>query len=41
LPALDYVFVTPSHQSPTTGTLSMERRRLLFQKAQENDFVVI
>jgi GntR family transcriptional regulator/MocR family aminotransferase len=41
LPALDYVFVTPSHQSPTTGTLSMERRRLLLQKAQDKDFVVI
>ena len=41
LPPLDYVFVTPSHQSPTTGTLSMERRRQLLQRAQDKDFVVI
>ena len=26
LPALDYLYVTPSHQSPTTATLSLERR---------------
>ncbi|MBU2409670.1 MAG: PLP-dependent aminotransferase family protein, partial [Gammaproteobacteria bacterium] len=26
LPAADYLFVTPSHQSPTTATLSLERR---------------
>ena len=41
LPALDYVFVTPSHQSPTTATLSMRRRELLLNMAEQQDFVVI
>jgi GntR family transcriptional regulator/MocR family aminotransferase len=41
LPALDYVFVTPSHQSPTTHTLSLERRQWLLRKAALQDFVVI
>ena len=41
LPALDYVFVTPSHQSPTTVTLSLERRQWLLRKAELQDFVVI
>ena len=41
LPALDYVFVTPSHQSPTTGTLGLERRRRLLQQAESQNFVVI
>ena len=34
LPALDYLFVTPSHQSPTTATLSLERRQRLLRKAE-------
>jgi GntR family transcriptional regulator/MocR family aminotransferase len=41
LPDLDYVFVTPSHQSPTTTTLSLERRQWLLRKAALQDFVVI
>lgn len=41
LPELDYVFVTPSHQSPTTRTLSLERRQWLLRKAALQDFVVI
>ncbi len=41
LPALDYLFVTPSHQSPTTSTLSLERRRRLLQLAEQQNFVVI
>lgn len=41
LPALDYLFVTPSHQSPTTSTLSLERRRQLLALAQARDFIVI
>lgn len=41
LPPLDYVFVTPSHQSPTTVTLSLERRRQLLRRAEQEDFVVI
>ncbi len=41
LPALDYLFVTPSHQSPTTATLSLERRQWLLREADTRDFVVI
>ena len=41
LPALDYLFVTPSHQSPTTATLSLERRQRLLALAEQRDFVVI
>lgn len=41
LPALDYLFVTPSHQSPTTSTLSLARRQRLLQLAEQQDFVVI
>jgi GntR family transcriptional regulator/MocR family aminotransferase len=38
---LDYVFVTPSHQSPTTVTLSLERRQALLSWAEEEDVIVI
>ena len=41
LPPLDYLFVTPSHQSPTTATLSLERRRKLLQLARQDNFVII
>ena len=41
MPALDYVFVTPSHQSPTTATFSLERRQWLLKRAELNNFVVI
>ncbi len=41
LPPLDYLFVTPSHQSPTTATLSLARRQRLLQLAEANDFVII
>ncbi|WP_284193548.1 PLP-dependent aminotransferase family protein [Vibrio zhanjiangensis] len=37
----DYVFVTPSHQSPTTVTMPLERRLKLLQKAVDHDFVLI
>lgn len=37
----DYVFVTPSHQSPTTVTLPRERREALLRMARESDFVII
>ncbi len=37
----DYVFVTPSHQFPTTVTMPMERRQALLAQAKENDFVII
>lgn len=41
LPELDYLFVTPSHQSPSTATLSLERRHWLLKRAELHDFVVI
>ena len=41
LPAVDYLFVTPSHQSPTTATLSLERRQWLLREAELQDFVLI
>ncbi len=41
LPPVDYLFVTPSHQSPTTSTLSLQRRRQLLDLAEARDFVVI
>ena len=37
----DYVYVTPSHQSPSTATLPLERRRALLQRAEQADFIVI
>jgi len=41
LPPFDYLFVTPSHQSPTTVTMPLERRQRLLQRAEREDFVVI
>lgn len=41
LPALDYVFVTPSHQSPTTHVMSLERRQWLLRKAELQNFVIV
>ncbi|MTI08577.1 MocR-like pyridoxine biosynthesis transcription factor PdxR [Curvivirga aplysinae] len=37
----DYVYVTPSHNSPTTVTLSMARRKALLEKASEEDFLIL
>ena len=37
----DVVFVTPSHQAPTTVTMPMDRRRALLQRAESDDFVVV
>ena len=37
----DYVYVTPSHQFPTTVTMSLERRHALLERAQADDFVMI
>lgn len=37
----DLAYVTPSHQRPTTITMSMARRHALLAKASESDFVVI
>lgn len=41
LAGCDYVFVTPSHQYPTTVTMSLERRKDLLKQADQNDFVII
>ncbi len=41
LDACDMVFVTPSHQFPTTVTLSRERRQALISKAREKDIIII
>ncbi len=37
----DYVYVTPSHQSPTTVRMSLERKKELLVLAQKHDFIVI
>jgi len=36
----DYVFVTPSHQCPTTVTMSLRRRRKLLASADRHDFLI-
>ncbi len=37
----DLLFVTPSHQCPTTATMPTERRKALLQLAQKHDFLVV
>lgn len=37
----DVVFTTPSHQSPTTVTMPMARRKALLARAQEIDAIVV
>ncbi|MDX1737553.1 MAG: PLP-dependent aminotransferase family protein [Alphaproteobacteria bacterium] len=37
----DYVYVTPSHNSPTTVTLSLDRRKALLEKASHQDFLIL
>ncbi|MCI2283973.1 PLP-dependent aminotransferase family protein [Colwellia sp. MSW7] len=37
----DIIYTTPSHQTPTSITMSMERRDQLLKKAQEHDFLII
>lgn len=41
LSQFDYIYVTPSHQSPTTITMSIERRRALLEHAERHDFLLI
>jgi GntR family transcriptional regulator/MocR family aminotransferase len=36
-----YVYVTPSHQCPTTVTMPLQRRRDLLARAGRDDFIVI
>ncbi len=35
-----YLYVTPSHQCPTTVTMPIERRRQLLEKARRHDLVI-
>lgn len=37
----DYIYVTPSHQSPTTVTMPLENRYALLKKAAQSDIVLI
>ena len=37
----DYVYTTPSHQHPTTVTLSLQRRQELLTRSVDHDFVII
>lgn len=41
LSGCDYVYVTPSHQCPTTVTMSLARRHSLLAHAERDDFVII
>ena len=41
LEGADLVYVTPSHQFPTTVTMPLERRLALLARAAEHDFLVI
>lgn len=38
---VDLVFVTPSHQAPTTATMPLSRRRDLLAAAERHDFIII
>ena len=37
----DYVCVTPSHQYPTTVTMTVDRRKALLEQAYQDNFVII
>ncbi|OZI60895.1 MocR-like pyridoxine biosynthesis transcription factor PdxR [Bordetella genomosp. 11] len=41
LAACDYIFVTPSHQCPTTVTMPMDRRQALLDLARDADCMII
>jgi GntR family transcriptional regulator / MocR family aminotransferase len=41
LSGCDYVYVTPSHQCPTTVTMPLDRRNALLARAERDDFIVI
>jgi len=36
-----YVYVTPSHQSPTTRTMPLAKRKMLLERASQKDFIII
>ena len=37
----DLVYVTPSHQYPTTATMPLERRQALLKRAAQKDFLIV
>jgi len=37
----DYIYVTPSHQSPTTVTMPLGNRRALLDQAAKNDIILL
>ena len=37
----DYIYITPSHQSPTTATMPLDRRKALLEKAKLHDLIII
>ncbi len=41
LTSCDLVYLTPSHQSPTTVTMPKERRRALLDQAERDDFLLL
>ena len=41
LSSCEFVYVTPSHQSPTTVTMPLARREQLLKQAEQNDILVI
>jgi GntR family transcriptional regulator/MocR family aminotransferase len=41
LSGLDYLYVTPGHQCPTTVTMPVERRKELLEIASKRDFILI
>ena len=41
LDGCEYAYVTPSHQCPTTVTMTLERRLALLERAERNDVVLI
>ena len=41
LSATDSVFITPSHQCPTTHTMPADRRRELLRLARQHDFIIV
>ena len=41
LAACDYVYVTPSHQAPTTVSMSMERRRELMEQTRRSELIIL
>lgn len=37
----DFIYITPSHQYPTTVTMPLEQRLRLLKKASESDTIII